>query len=126
MTLLGAVIMDTDRIIPQNGSSPGSQQSSQGQPHQYTPQQQQQPQFNGVSGSSYPGSNIRMKKKGDRTVAPPPPHILGNSYANTTPSYPTPSNGLQQYQYNTYSPADQLNGGLRSGLTNHGFTRDIG
>ena len=106
---------------------------------------------NGNTGhySAPTGSNpVRVKKKGDRTVAPPPPptqHLLSNSYANTPVSNNTPlqqhliqnnpqqqqmlspSNGgvmqqqYQPHQYNSYAPQD-LNGGLRNAVGSGGIT----
>ena len=149
MPLITAAIMDTDRIIPQTGSSPGSNQSSTGQaghPVQSPMQAYSTPNLPNGQQSVYNGGHyasgsnpVRVKKKGDRTVAPPPPptqHLMNNSYANTTPlqqhimhsSGMTPSNGVQHYpqQYSTYTP--DLNGGLRSagtaGITNHAYARD--
>ena len=148
MPLITAAMMDTDRIIPQTGSSPGSNQSSTAAPHPHhqTPQQAYngpaagQP-FNGVGGHYSGGATnpVRVKKKGDRTVAPPPPptgHLINNSYANTTSPLQqhmmqqqamSPPNGQyqqQHHQYAAYTP--DLNGGTirSSGITNHAYARD--
>ena len=140
MPLLGAAIMDTDRMIPnsrssQNGSSPGSGQSGPTYPSSV----QNGPTYHNTStmpNSSLMNSSghinsqtglvvnsVARKKKTERLVPPLIPNhngLINGSNAGLMGVPTSGSNGGYMNSTSVYSPMMGNNGGL----TNHGYTRD--
>ena len=122
MPLLGAAIMDTERMIPnsrssQNGSSPGSGQSG--------------PTYHNASAaissthlhnsSSQPGlvvNSVARKKKTERLVPPLIPNHSGLVNGSNS-AILAGTNGGYMNSTSIYSPM-----GTFQGLSNPGFTRD--
>ena len=113
MLTIGAAIMDTERIIPQNGGSPGSQNDSSsanmnmiGHPNSMG----NSTNYNNVNRSNLGqyANSIARKKKSDRLVAPPPapPHNLNHASSILEGTSP----------YHSYANTSGV-----GGLLNHGY-----
>jgi hypothetical protein len=130
---IGAAIMDTDRMIPhsrssmsQNGSSPGSGQSSGGVPTYHNASAAStSSNIHQNSGTGLVVNSIARKKKTERMVPPViPSHsalVNGNNggIIGTGGYFHSPSTDVYNNHMNS-----SAGGGGGGGMTNHAYSRD--